>query len=69
MKAQIKVAAVFFSLILCLTACDMVERKEAKSTEVKPTSNVADAAVRGLPQALNRVHAVASECADPSKRR
>ena len=42
MKAHIKIAAVFFSLIFCLTACDMVERKEAKSTEVKPIIDVAD---------------------------
>ena len=42
MKYHVKIAAFFFSLMFCLIACDMVERKEAKSKEAANNSDVAD---------------------------
>ena len=42
MKAHVNTAAVFFTLILFLNACDMVERKDAIGTEATSNSNFSD---------------------------
>ena len=49
MIAYVKIAGFFFSLMFCLNACEMLERKDAESTEATSNSHASDKAPKAIP--------------------